>query len=143
MLANEQFAFFDGDAPVAAARLTVHESVRDIPHAEIQDHAFLNEPPLPVKVELAKGTQAGNLPLLQSAAVGGQWMVGLLIAWTAAVANEVWERRAIAGAGRTLLVFGTVLGAVLALGGVQYEAAEQIEQVVRSEVLAAQQGGRA
>ena len=42
------FAFFDGDAPVAAARLTVHESVRDIPHAEIQDHAFLNEPPLPV-----------------------------------------------------------------------------------------------
>ena len=63
------------------------------------------------------GTQVGNLPLLQSAAIGGQWMIGLLIAWTAAVANEVWERRAIAGAGRTLLVFGTVLGAVLALGG--------------------------
>jgi apolipoprotein N-acyltransferase len=63
------------------------------------------------------GTQVGNLPLLQSAAVGGQWMVGLLIAWTAAVANEVWQRRTTAGAGRTLLVFGTVLGAVLALGG--------------------------
>jgi apolipoprotein N-acyltransferase len=63
------------------------------------------------------GTQVGNLPLLQSAAVGGQWMIGLLIAWAAAVANEVWERRAIAGAGRTLLVFGAVLGTVLALGG--------------------------
>jgi apolipoprotein N-acyltransferase len=63
------------------------------------------------------GTQVGNLPLLQSAAVGGQWMIGLLIAWTAAVANEVWERRTTSGAGRTLLVFGTVLGAVLALGG--------------------------
>jgi apolipoprotein N-acyltransferase len=63
------------------------------------------------------GTQVGNLPLLQSAAVGGQWMIGLLIAWTAAVANEVWQRRTTAGAGRTLLVFGAVLGAVLALGG--------------------------
>ncbi len=63
------------------------------------------------------GTQVGNLPLLQSAAVGGQWIIGLLIAWTAAVANELWERRTTAGAGRTLLVFGTVVGAVLALGG--------------------------
>ena len=63
------------------------------------------------------GTQVGNLPLVQSAAVGGQWVIGLLIAWTAAVANEVWQRRTIAGARRTLLVFGTVLGAVLALGG--------------------------
>ncbi len=63
------------------------------------------------------GTQVGNLPLLQSAGVGGQWLVGLLIAWTAAVANEIWERRTTAGAGRTLLVFGTVLGAVLGLGG--------------------------
>lgn len=42
------FAFFDGEEPVAAARLTVHESVREIPHAEIQDHAFPSEPPLPV-----------------------------------------------------------------------------------------------
>jgi apolipoprotein N-acyltransferase len=63
------------------------------------------------------GTQVGNLPLLQSAAVGGQWMVALLIAWSAAVANEIWERRTTAGAGRTLLVFGTAFGAVLALGG--------------------------
>jgi len=42
------FAFLDGDDVVAAARLTVHASVRDIPHAEIQDHAFPAEPPLPV-----------------------------------------------------------------------------------------------
>ncbi|MEJ3747442.1 nitrilase-related carbon-nitrogen hydrolase [Actinomycetes bacterium KLBMP 9797] len=63
------------------------------------------------------GTQVGNLPLLQSAAVGGQWIIGLLMAWTAAVANEVWQRRTTVGAGRTLLVFGTVLGAVLTLGG--------------------------
>ncbi len=42
------FTFFDGEEPVAAARLTVHGSVRDIPHAEIQDHAFPSEPPLPV-----------------------------------------------------------------------------------------------
>lgn len=63
------------------------------------------------------GTQVGSLPLVQSAAVGGQWVIALLIAWTAAVANEVWERRSIAGAGRPLLVFGAVLGAVVALGG--------------------------
>lgn len=42
------FASFDGEQAVAAARLTVHASVRDIPHAEIQDHAFPSEPPLPV-----------------------------------------------------------------------------------------------
>jgi apolipoprotein N-acyltransferase len=65
------------------------------------------------------GTQVGNLPLLQSAAIGGQWIIALLIAWTAAVANELWARRTTAGAGRTLLVFGTVVGAVLALGGVR------------------------
>lgn len=35
-----------------------------------------------------------------------------------------------------------LVGLVLALGGVKYEAAEQIEQVVRSEVLGAQQGGQ-
>ncbi|WP_117209150.1 nitrilase-related carbon-nitrogen hydrolase [Allorhizocola rhizosphaerae] len=63
------------------------------------------------------GTQVGNLPLLQSAAVGGQWIIAFLIAWAAAVANEVWQRRTTVGAGRTLLVFGAVLGAVLALGG--------------------------
>lgn len=63
------------------------------------------------------GTQVGNLPLLQSAAVGGQWIIAMLIAWAAAVANEVWERRTVTGAGRTLLVFGAVLGTVLALGG--------------------------
>ena len=40
------------------------------------------------------GTQVGNLPLLQVAAVGGQWAIGFLIAWAAAVANEVWDRRA-------------------------------------------------
>jgi apolipoprotein N-acyltransferase len=63
------------------------------------------------------GTQVGNLPLLQSAAIGGQWMIALLIAWGAAVANEVWDRRGLAGGGRALLVFGTVLGAALAIGG--------------------------
>jgi apolipoprotein N-acyltransferase len=59
------------------------------------------------------GTQVGNLPLLQVAAVGGQWAIGFLIAWGAAVANQVWERRA----GRALLVYGGVLGAVLLAGG--------------------------
>jgi GNAT superfamily N-acetyltransferase len=42
------FAFAVNDEPIAAARLTVHQSARDIPHAEIQDHAFPHEPPLPV-----------------------------------------------------------------------------------------------
>ncbi len=59
------------------------------------------------------GTQVGNLPLLQVAAVGGQWAIGFLIAWAAAVANEVWDRRA----GRAVLVYGAVLGAVLLAGG--------------------------
>ncbi|MBA3314624.1 MAG: GNAT family N-acetyltransferase [Planctomycetota bacterium] len=42
------FAFVVEDDPVAAARLTVHQSVHDVPHAAIQDHAFRVEPPLPV-----------------------------------------------------------------------------------------------
>jgi GNAT superfamily N-acetyltransferase len=42
------FAFMADGEPVAAARLTVHPSVRDIPRADIQNHAFPAEPPLPV-----------------------------------------------------------------------------------------------
>lgn len=42
------FAFLADGEPIAAARLTVHASVRDVPRADIQDHAFPDEPPLPV-----------------------------------------------------------------------------------------------
>jgi GNAT superfamily N-acetyltransferase len=42
------WALLIGGEPVAAARLTVHGSVRDVPRADIQDHAFPEEPPLPV-----------------------------------------------------------------------------------------------
>jgi apolipoprotein N-acyltransferase len=63
-------------------------------------------------------TQVTNLPLLQSAAIAGQWGIGFLIAWAAAVVNEVWQHRfALSGAGRTVAVFGSVLAAVLLLGG--------------------------
>ena len=61
------------------------------------------------------GTQIDNLPLLQSAAVAGQWGIGFLIMWAAAVANELWE-----GHGRrTVAVYGFVLLGVLLLGGVR------------------------
>src|SRR5215207_6256743 len=64
------------------------------------------------------GTQVNNLPLLQSASITGQWGVAFLIAWAAAVVNEVWQRRfALAEAGRPVAVFGSVLAAVLLLGG--------------------------
>lgn len=42
------WAFLIDGEPVAAARLTVHGSVREVPRADIQDHAFPEEPPLPV-----------------------------------------------------------------------------------------------
>jgi apolipoprotein N-acyltransferase len=78
------------------------------------------------------GTQVGSLPLLQSAAVGGQWVIALLIGWTAAVANEVWERRR----GRTLLVLGAVLGVVLGLGGARVALAPPAAPTVRIAGLA-------
>jgi apolipoprotein N-acyltransferase len=59
------------------------------------------------------GTQVGNLPLLQVAAVAGQWGIGFLIMWTAAVANELWEGRG----RRTALACAAVLAGVLLLGG--------------------------
>lgn len=61
------------------------------------------------------GTQTGNLALVQTAAVAGQWGIGFLVAWSAAVANELWERPI--AARRTGLVFGAVLASVLLLGG--------------------------
>ena len=60
------------------------------------------------------GTQVGNLPLLQVAAVGGQWAIGFLIAWAAAVANEVWDAPGRCG---RCWCYGAVLGAVLLAGG--------------------------
>jgi apolipoprotein N-acyltransferase len=59
------------------------------------------------------GTQVENLPLLQTAAVAGQWGIGFLIMWAAAVANELWEGRG----RRSVLVYGVVLAGVLLLGG--------------------------
>ena len=59
------------------------------------------------------GTQVENLPLLQTAAVAGQWGIGFLVMWAAAVANELWEGRG----RRTATVCGVVLAGVLLLGG--------------------------
>jgi apolipoprotein N-acyltransferase len=59
------------------------------------------------------GTQVENLPLLQVAAVAGQWGIGFLIMWAAAVANELWEGRG----RRTAIACGVVLAGVLLLGG--------------------------
>jgi apolipoprotein N-acyltransferase len=79
------------------------------------------------------GTQVGNLPLLQGAAVGGQWALGFLIAWTAAMANDLWERRSTP---RTVLVYGAVLAAVLVLGGARVALAPPDTPTVRITSLA-------
>ncbi|MEQ4726207.1 nitrilase-related carbon-nitrogen hydrolase [Nonomuraea sp. B19D2] len=64
------------------------------------------------------GTQVGNLPLLQSVSVAGLWGLAFLIAWTAPVANEVWERGFdLRAAGWSAAVWACVLTAVLLLGG--------------------------
>jgi apolipoprotein N-acyltransferase len=59
------------------------------------------------------GTQVENLPLLQTAAVAGQWAIGFLVMWAAAVANDLWEGRG----RRTAVAYGVVLAGVLLLGG--------------------------
>ncbi|MET0419136.1 MAG: nitrilase-related carbon-nitrogen hydrolase [Actinoplanes sp.] len=59
------------------------------------------------------GTQVENLPLLQTAAVAGQWAIGFLLMWAVAVANDVWEGRG----RRSAVICGVVLGVVLLLGG--------------------------
>jgi apolipoprotein N-acyltransferase len=76
--------------------------------------------------------QVGNLALLQSAAIAGQWAVAFLMAWTAAVVNEVWQRRfALADAARTVAVFGAVLASVLLLGGARLALDPPAGQTVR------------
>ncbi|WP_170223453.1 nitrilase-related carbon-nitrogen hydrolase [Nonomuraea turkmeniaca] len=66
----------------------------------------------------AVGTQVGNLPLLQSVSVTGLWGLAFLIAWTAPVCNELWERGFdLRAAGRSTVVWVCSLSAVLLLGG--------------------------
>ncbi|MFA9431064.1 nitrilase-related carbon-nitrogen hydrolase [Egicoccus sp. AB-alg2] len=82
-------------------------------------------------------SQYGQLPLLQLLAVTGQWGIAFLVAWTAAVANLVWDRgvadrqarRLGAGALMLLVLVLTAGGARLALAAAP-EATVRVAGVV-------------
>ena len=63
-------------------------------------------------------TQVTNLALSQSLSVVGVWGLGFVIMWTAAVVNELWERRFDLRAARAVVgPFAVVLLAVSVFGG--------------------------
>jgi apolipoprotein N-acyltransferase len=77
-------------------------------------------------------TQVDHLPLLQWAAFGGLWGIGFLVAWTAAMANWVWERGFVwHEVRRGVLTWGGVLALVLLLGGARMVLAPPASESVR------------
>ncbi|MDA2809274.1 nitrilase [Nocardiopsis sp. RSe5-2] len=77
-------------------------------------------------------TQAANLPLVQVASVTGVYGVSFLVAWAAPVAVGLWERGPAARpALRGAVVFGTVLTAVLLLGGARLAFTPPAQETVR------------
>jgi GNAT superfamily N-acetyltransferase len=46
--AARHWAVFDGDAPVAAARLSVHDRIEDVPEAGCLAGVFASQPPAPI-----------------------------------------------------------------------------------------------
>ncbi|MGP3959147.1 nitrilase-related carbon-nitrogen hydrolase [Nonomuraea sp. 3N208] len=83
------------------------------------------------------GTQVGNLPLLQSVSVTGLWGLAFLMAWTAPVCNELWERGfALRAAGRSAVIWVCSLAAVLLLGGARLAFDPPTGSTVRVAALA-------
>lgn len=78
-------------------------------------------------------SQSANLPLIQLASLVGIWGISFLLAWFAAIANEVWERAAHGRvAWREIGVFGGVLVAVLLYGSARIAFAPAQELAERS-----------
>jgi apolipoprotein N-acyltransferase len=76
-------------------------------------------------------TQVHNLPLIQIASLTGLYGVSFLVAWFAAVVNWAWENRESGpGVRRGIIVYGTVLAAVLLFGGIRL-AADRPGETVR------------
>ncbi len=76
--------------------------------------------------------QAGNLPLMQLAAITGMWGISFLVAWPSTLINWVWEREfAWKEVGRGLAAYVTVLLLVLLFGQLRLMFAPSPEDTVR------------
>ena len=82
-------------------------------------------------------TQAANLPLAQLVSITGIWGLGFLLAWFAAVVNELWQHGFDIRANRALAgLFTAVLAAVLLFGGLRLAFFAPTASTVRVAALA-------
>ncbi|MCK5149190.1 hypothetical protein KAR48_20715 [bacterium] len=76
-----------------------------------------------------------NLALLQLTSVTGLWGVGFLIAWTAAVGNNVWERSVNRINNKLLLTWGAVLVTTLLFGVIRLGIGARTHDITAAGVI--------
>jgi apolipoprotein N-acyltransferase len=83
-------------------------------------------------------SQYGDLALLQLVSVSGLWGITFLMAWTAAVLNQVWEEGFGSGTVRaTAMLCAAVVGGVILAGGIRLAAFPPASPTVRVASLTA------